>query len=485
MAKYHRFYNVPPHHLCPFMDISDVKNMNRVNKYLKKTMHDISQPSVEITDPRAGSSYMRMFRSVKLIVDVEKMTQINDTVLNRLHNITSLDVHDKQKKISNKGLSTLINLENLDIRYSETITDDGLTNLSRLKTLRILSGVPNITGAGLLNLISLTELDISGVRVITRKRITDAEIKHLSRLIKLKIHTLSPITHHGLLNLRNLRHLKISGIHTPRDTFREAKSLTRNITDDGLGLLTNLQGLELYTISDEHYLTHLSISKLINLTELKIYTDIEITKYGLLPLTKLQLVSLTNTCIGDNFMDHLTDLKELKLSNNRLLSNLDSPGVTSIRILELENQKITPTHINNLSNLLELSIKNNHEIKDDDLIKLKYLKKLHLDNTTVTGKCFEFFENLISLEVIQQQLGDNVLRSLTKLERISLDDMVTLVDEDIAQLVNLRHGEFVAMNQLSINAFVGLRKLEKIILDNMNHIIDFDMLLPGVKIIYT
>jgi len=91
-------------------------------------------------------------------LSLESSDTINDTVLSKLTNLTSLTLGDE--RCTNAGLGSLTNLSELCLSMNGQITKEGLLHLNSLTSLYLLYNA-KITDDGIIHLTTLTNLDIS------------------------------------------------------------------------------------------------------------------------------------------------------------------------------------------------------------------------------------------------------------------------------------------------------------------------------------
>lgn len=247
------------------------------------------------------------------------------------------------------------------------------------------------------------------------------------------------ITDSCISNLTNLRLLDIDDTDIGDNGVSRLTLLTdicmrnnRNITDDGLKSLTNLENLVCnYRVTDN------SISHLVKLRMLFLYNDSPVSDKSISRLTNLSSLIITS---GSN------DITDSSIS---LLTNLTS--LTSF------TNKLTGECIERLTNLEKLCCR--RPVKFEHFAKLTNLKELyfynHLDGNINMN---EILRKLTKMEKLE--LGGNVqirggtIKCLTNLTYLTLGR--TDIIKGRQRIINRKEGiplDFVHINQETIQYF--------------------------------
>lgn len=290
------------------------------------------------------------------------------------------------EKITNKFLSTLINLTHLSLDKQNPMYDWPLMTFTNLTHLNLYEN-NRITGKGIETLTNLRTLNLScKSHDIENIGITDKSLKQLKSLTDLNLANNTTITDFGLRPLVQLRRLDLAS-----NTL---------ITGQALKTLTNLTCLILNT---NNKLTNEDLSPLKNLKELHLHNNPNITIEGIKSLKKL-----THLYLGGKNL--FTDAKVKKLTNLTLL-NLKN------------NDKITDKGICNLTKLTSLDLSSNKIISSDGikgLLNLKYLKYEHNKNNILTP---EVLKNLTKLRNREALLESQRQDTLNKKDQLILEAM--------------------------------------------------------------
>ncbi len=262
--------------------------------------------------------------------DLESLTELEASSLNiqnltGLENataLTRLDLSSNQDLADVSPLTTLTNLETLDLGFTG-ITDAGVASLTTLTNLEWLHlGGTGITDAGVASLTTLTNLETLG---LGGTGITDAGVASLTTLTNLEWLSLggTGITDTGVASLTTLTNLEYLGLRATA------------ITDAGVASLTTLTNLETLDL-DGTGITDTGVSSLAStLTNLE-WLELGgtgITDTGVSSLAS-SLTSLTDLRLGATSITDVSPL--LSLTN---LAYLDLRGITTL------NEASLLTHI--------------------------------------------------------------------------------------------------------------------------------------------
>ena len=172
--------------------------MKQVSHVVNRKIIEIARPLVTISDFRQGFTIMKTFKNARLSAPHDNYS-LNDSNIGLLSKIINLRIgvgFKSRPKITDAGLSKLVDLVKLNISQNEIITGEAFKFLSKLKTLQM-ERCKNITSEQInLYLTNLTNLDISN-----NNKITDLALKNLSKLCCLKLSGNCQITDAGIENL--------------------------------------------------------------------------------------------------------------------------------------------------------------------------------------------------------------------------------------------------------------------------------------------
>lgn len=194
------------------------------------------------------------------------------------------------------------------------------------------------------------------------------------------------------------------------------------------------------------------LNKLINLKELSIYSQLNITTFNFISnMSNLEKLIISNSNISDfKFIKGNSKLTYLDLSNNNIGDLNGIQNLSQLKYLNLTRNSITDVyHISNLINLTHLFISEN-PIEDVSVLKnLKNLEELAL--TTQNKYEYEFLANMNKLKKVD--LGNysknkayiggdgrdlSALSKLTSLEYLSLAGCGIKKIEALGNLSNLK-----------------------------------------------
>jgi len=207
-------------------------------------------------------------------------------ILSQLPNLTNMIL---PMLVTNKGLLYLTNLLKLNLGCNNIVSDYGLKQLTKLKKLIIDGSGDRITNDGISTLINLTY--ISDDDELTNNIITMESISCLTNLKKFNFYILYDFKENSLWYLTNLKKLEIYGGNpSPESLLRltKLKSLTiydnQSIKNETIKQLTYLKKLN---ISDSTQITHEGFSLLTQLKSLTIPSSFQADlKY----LTNLKII---------------------------------------------------------------------------------------------------------------------------------------------------------------------------------------------------
>ena len=210
--------------------------------------------------------------------------------ISRLPNIVKLNLY--MSKISNSGLTFLINLKNLKSLSLEAcwnITDEGILNISFFSLEELNVRNTKVTDLGF-NIIAnsfnnLTKLTANSL--ITNQGLQ--YISKLSKLIKLKLYSCQKITNEGLFHIKKL-------INIERLNIGECY----NINDDSLQIISNLPELKKLNIRSTN-ITNNGLEYLLTLLKLEILNleSTDIDDDGILSLVKLSNIKIIRLALCD------------------------------------------------------------------------------------------------------------------------------------------------------------------------------------------
>jgi internalin A len=199
------------------------------------------------------------------------------------------------------------------------------------------------------------------------------------------------------------------------------------------------------------------VSKLRNLVRLDLSTvdlsnEAIKSKDGLrhfAPLTKLEVLNLSNTKCEDNAIENLGEMKELRVLNLQQTSITDAglkkvANFTRLQVLNVLYTPITRKGIKELASLPDLRSLSvgGPTIADAEISEIAKLRQLN------------------SLEIVLSQIGHDGLKTLVNLEKLQTLDLslVRTNDDDLKELTNLKHLQSLSLAGAPITN-VGLKTL--------------------------
>lgn len=286
-----------------------------------------------------------------------------DIMLSDVWELTELDLHSQG--ITNiSALSSLLNLETLDLSSNHQITDiSALSSLLNLKTLDLSSNRQITDISALSSLITLKSLDLRTTQI------TDIS---------------------ALSGLQNLETLSLTG--------------NRIIDISALSGLTNLKTLNLgfNQITDISALSGLTKLEYLDLEQNQTITDISALS-GLKNLKYLDLMQ--NQIIDINALSDLTNLETLDLSYNQIMDISVLSSLTNLKSLNLDDNQIID--INVLGSLMNLEYLNLRYNQITDISVLIGLTKLE-DLVLAGGNQITDYSPLEELDQVIEQHGGSL-----------------------------------------------------------------------------
>lgn len=281
---------------------------------------------------------------------------------------------------------------------------------------------------------NLTYLDCNGCKI------SDKDIRYLTKLKTLKCGRNTLITSKGLNNLKELTYLDCD--------------MNPNIDDD---CNCNLKYLHVgYSMFTDNILF-----KLVNLTHLICRFDSKFTDEGLKHLVNLQHLECRGD-LSDNGLKYLYKLKYLNCGSSHqiTLKNIQLTNLTYLNCGDFN--RITDESLKNLTNLTHLLCNWNDKITDEGISHLpklihlhcgwnknnsiskcpKQLKYLHCGfNTAINDNSFQEDSCLIYLHTIHTRLNinDNTISKLKFLQCLYLNFDNTISDYCIENHPSLKH----------------------------------------------
>lgn len=212
------------------------------------------------------------------------------------------------------------------------------------------------------------------------------------------------------------------------------------IFDSGLMKLTNLTELDVY---DYSYLSNASITRLSNLTKLRLFEGrTNLNFNGLQKLTNLTHLEIKYPNIPCTGLSHLTNLTTLKLRRAcqyfsiddqeliqlKKLSNFAIGDVTSKDVMRW-GERLTNKGLQRMSNLTTLEVLNRGEISNRGVQSLTNLVQLRLGNSKISDEGLSRMRKLSTLSFFSSDpfknpylnlgdfnFSDNHFSSITKLD---------------------------------------------------------------------
>lgn len=292
--------------------------------------------------------------------------------------------------IDDDSLAVLSHLKNLETLYlyhpQGRTTDAAMKHIGRLTKLKVLRmSSTQVTDAGLIHLASLENLR----EIWLPRRVTDAGLLHLRGFRHLEYLWMTPeMTDNGVAALHAHPHLRILW-------------LPYTITDAGLAHLRALSKLEELHLSSKH-VTDAGLAYIGECNNLKkLYLlDMNISDNGLkhlVPLTMMEVLAVGGSAVTDDGMANISKfrgLKRLSLSGTQISDR----GLATIR---------------HLTALEQLSLHSCKNITNEGLRHLRdmvRLETLDLARTGVTSEGMQELSVLSNLRVLEL-LGTNVSNS--------------------------------------------------------------------------
>lgn len=295
-------------------------------------------------------------------------------------------------------LSDVIELEELDLYFTEVENIDSLKYLTNLRELHLVSGKYMPNGASFSSLEDDTPLDLSALSNLTKLKTLKLEGK--------KIKDIKAVT-----NLKNLEFFSIGN--------GELCLYPTMVSD--ISPLANLINLKILYLSSAQITNLEPLANLTNLERLDVsYNKItDITPiFNLNHLTWLQLNGTTITDI--NGLNVLHQLKELDLGDTPVTYIEPLKGLTNLETIALYE-----TDISNLNVLTELS-------------QLSYLGLYHANVTDFDT--IKNLKNLKSLDLRENNINNvDFLKNLTNLEDLYLSNNSITNIEPLSNLTNLKY----------------------------------------------
>ncbi|MBU2893455.1 leucine-rich repeat domain-containing protein [Colwellia sp. D2M02] len=386
--------------------------------------------------------------------DISALSEFNQLTLLDLSNNNIIDASPVN------SLTQLVNL-NLSHNYINSYNSNGI-NLSALTKLTHIS-LASLNKNSRWNNIDLAQLEQASE--LSYLHISNAEITNIQSLAdhNTALQTLKLVKLGSSLNslsfilpLHNIKEIDVSN--------------NSNLQD--LSALSAKVSLEKLNISNLGVADYSPISKLVNLTELKInysyyyYTNTldlnvlsEMSKLSVLELDNI--TSLSNLSVLETF----TQLKELSLRNINTATIAPLASLVSLEILDISHNgrlgDISP--LKDLINLTQLDLSNNHNLNDISPIKaLTSLTSLNISNlyNRYQGTGIEL-EPLAHLKQLEQLIANhNTYTDISVLEEMSNLKELDISNANLSQLFDFSLlTQLVSLN-ISQNNLVTLTELE-------------------------
>ena len=434
---------------------------------------------------------------------------VTDAGFSTFNGITNLkELRCAQCRISKRGLDPFVNLESLDMSYSQ-FGNDSMASLAGMKNLRrLLLRDTTVTDEGLKHIAGLTkleELDLYGAKVTDQgiahlkdlkemrklillgAPITDESIPviaGMTKLVELNLYR-SRITNAGIARLAALRDLQAidlrysrvtsTGIESLRAALPKAEiefvggapaSTSAKAVKPGGNLaqwVTALGGKAVVTggrvreisfatarIGDAHIANLTGPIQKLNLEATEV-GDLGVQKLaGLKDLQELNLSYTTVTDAGLAALQSLPNLKVLRLAGAQI-SGAGLDGLKTVVDLDLSGCPVKAIPILPAVERLNLSGTDVSDAALADLAKLPALRSLNLNSTDVGDSGLKHLAALTNL----RELGLNYGRFTDK----GLDALKTLTNLRKIEMVRTRAGAVAA------GALAAMRNLEDVNLD--------------------
>uniref|UniRef100_A0A6C0C8S6 F-box domain-containing protein n=1 Tax=viral metagenome TaxID=1070528 RepID=A0A6C0C8S6_9ZZZZ len=240
--------------------------------------------------------------------------------------------------------------------------------------------------------------------------------------------TLRPIKH-----FKNLQHLEID---FDALVVKDARYLKR---------MTKLQSLEFYNDS----LTDDILKSLKNLTSL-LYASQNVTDESIKRLTKLRSLSLRQKDgITHKSLDRLTNLTSVSLDGNTRPINRTLIWLPLLTDLHMNDNNMTIHTLKEFTNLTKLSMTNCPKLFDEGIKTLTKINHL----------------SLIGMDYI----SDRSLKELKNLTRLEICDCDRIYDRTLQKMTKLQHFETCGKTQITMRSLKYLTNLKTLMFDNRDY----------------
>lgn len=362
-------------------------------------LKELNLSGTNITDE--GLVYLSQIEKIDL-----SMCKITDQGLSNLKKVRSIKLYSCNK-VTDKGLESLEELEELMVEGNKNLTDNCLSKVKKLKIL-FLKYCPRISYQVFEKLTDLEELDVEGIKQM------DQGVKYLKKVKKLKVN-LSDIQDQSLIYLKEVRELSISKCKNLNGCeFEYLKNLVSLDLSSNSFLkdshLLNFQNLERLNLQDCMDITDEGIDKLGGIKNLNIRNCIKVTDQGLKNLKNIVSLNIKGckkiTGIGFQYLGpSIRELiigdgnKDLGIVNDQMIEYIGkylSQYLERIGLLDCE--KISSSSLIHLKGIKYFEFSNCLQIDYIGLSNLKGAKEFYLFAVGVSEKDLEKLRNTIGLK---------------------------------------------------------------------------------------
>lgn len=415
---------------------------------------------------------------------------VTDAGFGNFSGITNLkELRCAQCRISKRGLDPFVNLESLDMSYSQ-FGNDAMASLASMKNLRrLLLRDTSVTDEGLKHIAGLTkleELDLYGVRVtdqgiaylkdfkemrkliVLGASLSDESIPviaGMTKLVELNLYR-SRITNAGIAKLGALKDLQSVDLRYSRVTATGVETLRAALPKAEIEFVGLAAPKTAKTVTVSATAREVSLAR-------QPVGDAQLAK---LP-ARIQKLDLEATEVGDLGVQKLAGLKDLRELNLSYTTVTDAgiaalAALPNLKVLRLAGTQISGVGLNGLKAVVDLDLSacpvksipmlpsierlnlSGSDVGDAalaDLAKLPALKALNLNSTDVGDAGLK---NLAALTGLRE-LGLNYGRFTDK----GMDALKPLTELRKIEMVRTRAGAVAAA------VLAGMRNLEELNLD--------------------
>lgn len=259
-------------------------------------------------------------------------------------------------------------------------------------------------------------------------------MEQFTQLIKLSLVSCAPHSYpfYGISKLTNLEELFLCS--------------DLQISEGTIGYLTNLTKITNFSSC----IYHEDLIKLTNLRDLRLHKSHNLKNDSLSNLVNLENLYVSKNVISDQSLLYLTNLKSIEINYNNVVTDTSLSRLTKLEYLKVNSVPlIGDKSLLKLTNLTELTIANSCNITNDVFRYLSNLRYLSIYNKKSLNCAILKYTNNLTQLFIYNTLFDvtgDVLTRLTKLQklRISLgfsriQHTFNVTTDDLLKMKNLRY----------------------------------------------